>query len=237
MKNRLFHFLILIAGIASLAGRATAQGFNIDLDDPGSPPPLGGGTPSDQFSGAQEAYQKGYWDGPGALDTPVRLRGLDGNLTAVVMTMNGSGGGLGVRFEGNQGEMAALLNDGTQVGTLTTWRFDGIQNGLFDVVTYAVFPDRFANRTAVSVTGALGESTQYVTGPMPGNKLILGQTHVVHRIEVRGGSFTISVARGESHSGFVNGFQIVPVVPEPTAIASFGIGLLTLCAGRRKLRR
>ena len=68
---------------------------------------------------------------------------------------------------------------------------------------------------------------------MPSNQFILGITHCIQRISVTSGTFTIEVDRGSVHSGWVNGFQVVPV-PEPSLIVGLSMGLATLAMRRRR---
>lgn len=215
-------------GMAAAMG-SHGQGFNLDLDDPGSPPEGGGGTPSTIFPGSLEANQKGYWNSVDiGTHAPIALRDLDGHLTAVTVTMAGSGGGGGYNFSGDSGDYRALMNDRTFAGERTTWTLTGLLPGRYRVVSYAVSPDpnRHAT-TAITGAGSITPNPQYVTGPIPyGNVFILGRTHAVHVIDLTGSSLLIEANRIEIGS-CVNGFQIVPIpVPEPGTALAVAAGLI-----------
>ena len=221
----------LIALALSVGARAQ---FNCDLDDPGSPPFAGGGTPSSAFGAA--ANQPGYWNSLNAAGFgPTALRNLSGQLTNVICTGPSGGIGSGFNFAGNTGDYALLLNDGHQVYH-DSWTFTGLAPGIYRLYTYAVWPNGVVTATAVTVPGSFTVNPQYVTGPMPGNRFDLNVTHSIHEIQVSTGNVTVNVDRG-GHFGFVNGFQIVPVaVPEPSIVLGLILGLLSIATCRRKRR-
>lgn len=207
---------------------------NIDINAP-VPPPLGGGVPSSDFGAAAGDSGRGFWNKINfSMSGPVTLRGLDGNLTSVVMSGPNGGGGGGYNFPG-QDDNRALMNDGRDIGTSDAWTFEGVPTGLYAVRTYAVIPsfENSFNPTAVTVTGA---GTKYVIGPILVDEFVEGQTHVTHSIRVGNGTFSIRVERGQFYSGFVNGFQITAIVPEPASLAAVVIGFLSLRLRKRKRR-
>ncbi len=222
---------LALGGSLVLASSARAQvGFNIDLDDPFAPPFAGGGVPSSGFGAA--AGQAGFWNG--LVDSgvpPMQLRDLSGQLTNVVVTGPVGGSGGGWNFQGNTGDYALLLNDGRDVSH-DTWAFTNVPNGFYDVYTYTVFPDATHGYTStVTVSNSITQNPQYVTGPMPGNRFILGVTHSIHEVYLTSGDFSITVDFNGSHGAVVNGFQIVPV-PEPGTILCLGAGMLMIAARR-----
>jgi hypothetical protein len=213
---------------------ASGQSFNIDLDIGTGGPEIGNGAPSSTFSASG---LPGYWNRvyAGGPTTPVTLLGLNGVATSAQLSATGGvGGSGGYNFAGNTGDMALLLNDSADVGNANIYHFTGLVPGHYYVLTYAVKANTPNVPATVTLPGALVE-TQIVTGPMPGNALILGVTHCIHDLQLNGTSFDITISGGGPPNPQVNGFQIV-AVPEPTTIFVSGFGLVAL-ARRRKRRK
>jgi hypothetical protein len=225
-----FGFRVFATGllVAVIAGLASAQSFNIDMDTPG----LGGGVPSSGFGGA--AGTPGLWNKiHGAGFGTHFLKGLDGNLTSarIVGPEGGSGGGTNIPI--NTGNYALLLNDGRTVGVIgdpLSFHFDGLQNGQYRVYTYAV-PINLpwtAGRTRVEILEASQASVQYSLGPMPGNQLIQGITHTVHDALVTSNELHVVMESLEPHDNtWFNGMQI-SYIPEPATFVSVSIGVLMI---------
>ena len=206
-------------------------GWNIDLDDDFAPPEGGGGLPSSDFGAAAGEQGRGYWN---YLDTtgdpPTQLRGLDGVLTPVVVTGPTSGGGGGNNFRGNTGDFALLLNDGRLSPSGDTWTVSGLEPGKYKTYVYAVAPDDRVNPTVVTVAGI----ERIVTGPMPGNRFEVGVTHAEIEFDLIGNSFDIRVDRGQFRNAWINGFQVMAVVPEPGTLAVVSFALLFLRSRKRR---
>ncbi|MGI8924611.1 MAG: PEP-CTERM sorting domain-containing protein [Fimbriimonadales bacterium] len=228
-------FLLLILGACI---GAAGQSFNIDLDLSG-PGELGGGAPSSSFGAA--AGQAGFWNRFGLGILPQQVHDLNGNLTNVEMTKEfkgPGGGGGGFAFEGNTGDYALLLNDGSDVGTVVqggsvTYFFDGLQPSMYEVYTFAVNPVGPVD-TPVYIPEAIENQTQVVTGPMPGNSFEYLVTHSIHLVDCTGNdSFRISIVQppGMPHNMFVNGFQVV-AVPEPSSALILAAALVLLISKR-----
>lgn len=225
---------LLSIAVLTVAGSAWGQvGFNVDLNCQYCPPPLGGGSPSDSFGGEND-IQRGFWNAlPASGHGPIQLRDLKGSLTGVTATGNGSGVGGGVRFDANTDrDVAALQNDGHQVLSESIWIFDGLTPGKYTIVTYAAWPDDEQNATPVTVFG----ETKRVTGPMLANSFVEGVTHSRHQGWIDG-RLVITVGRGDNHVGFINGFQLVPVVPEPTCMVALITGFAAFAHRCRRRRR
>ena len=228
--------ILLVAGM--LVTSARAQYFNIDIDDPYSPPPLGGGPPSDSFGAA--ANQPGYWNSVRIQNqAPVGLIDIHGVATAAEMSVvaNDNLSGMSYLFTGNTGDFALLLNDARQVGTVDqggfqTYTFSGLANGTYQVYTYAVMPMGLVSETPVFVAGSTSTNPQIVTGPMPGDAFALGITHSLHNVEVTNGGLVVSVTipPGVMNGGWINGFQITP---EPNSLLLVSIGALVGLRRRR----
>lgn len=232
--NRL---LIVAAVIISFGGSVSvhAQSFNIDLDSFSGTPEGGNGAPGSTFGGAAQspgAWNRVYASGP---TTPVALFGLDGVLTgAQIVATGGVGSSGGYNFHGNTGDYAALLNDFEDVGGSNgiQFHFSGLLPGHYFVYTFAVDPAPGGTIAHVTVPGSV-TPTQIVSGPMPGNQFILGQTHCIHELQLNGDSFEVDVGIPGPPNPRVNGFQIV-AVPEPGCFLTFSAAAVSLFARRRR---
>lgn len=235
----------MLAGgcILVIAAAAAAQSFNVDLDDDDSPPEVGGGVPSSGFGAG--AGQPGLWNSVLIVGSgPFALRDIQGAATPVSVRVatdeTGYSGG-GYNNPSNTGDYARLLNDATNVGTVVQggmkrWTFSGLNPGEYDVYTYAVAPNGRPIDVPVFVPEAIEMQTQIVSGPMPGNALIYGITHCIHRVQVvSGGVLRVVVKQPPFMQGnfYVNGFQIV-AVPETEPIVTVAIGLFVFIVSKRK---
>jgi hypothetical protein len=221
----------ILLGFLMVAAAGHGQSFNIDINSEFSPPQAGGGPPSSVFGAA--ASQPGLWNAvPAAGMVPTQLRGLDGQLTSVVMSGPSGGVGGGNSFLANTGDYALLLNDGRLVGS-DIWTLSGLSSGFYRIYSYVVWPSTLVTSSQVTVSGSITPNPQIVTGPMPGNQFIQGITHSIHEISITSGSFAIQVDQGQQDA-FVSGFQIV-LVPEPSLVLGLTTGLLFLV--RRRTRK
>jgi hypothetical protein len=220
-----------------------AQAFNIDVEIFSGGEGIGAGAPSSSFGAA--AGQAGFWNPVQLLRIPWQLNDLMGNKTGAYMTTdfypaNGGGDG-GFFFEGNTGDYARLLNDAQQVasqiqGGGMTCAFHGLSAGSYQVFTYAVSPIGEYVETSVYVPGSIGEQTQVVTGPMPGNSFKYLITHSIHSILLKAGDDLQIQFYEPPNTGaqFVNGFQIVPI-PEPSGFSIVIFGFLFAILRRRRI--
>jgi hypothetical protein len=218
--------LAAVAGLG-LAGGAWAQvGWNIDLDVPAAPPELGGGVPSSSFAAAG---LPGFWNSVTAVNTPpTQLRGLNGDVTGVLLTGPTGGSSLAFNNPLNTGDFSKLLNDARSINPVSTYTFSGLTAGPYILFTYAIPPNNNSQPTAITVNGV----THFTSGSMPGNQFILGRTHVIHEFNVTDGSFSVEIAMVTAPS-YLNGFQL-QFVPEPTAIVGLTSGLLFLIGRKRR---
>lgn len=218
--------LLIIAG-------AGGQSLNVDQDVFFGDPSNGNGAPSSSFGAA--AVQPGYWNRTLASSSPPQpLFDLAGQPTSVVMTVPvGAGSYGGSNYPINTGDYALLLNDYARVPDLMVFRFSGMRPGAYRVFTYAVSAIGDTWPVDVSVDGADPPNPQRVTGPMPGNALILGITHSAHYVPALAGDLVIRVSSPWPR-GNVNGFQIV-AVPEPASLAVLSFSVLIAARRRRRL--
>jgi hypothetical protein len=217
---------IAALAIALLSRIAGAQSFNVDISLDGNPS-VGGGVPSDSFGAA--ANQPGRWNYLDVVGIRESLFDLQGNVVPVSISTATSGGSLqggGFANPSNTGDYAKLLNDeGTVSGAWRSWTFNGLANGSYRVVTYAVRPSPVFTTALVTISNSITPNPQVAQGIMPGNQLILGLTHTVHEANVVNSQLVITVSRpvgGEIVC--VNGFQLT-AVPEPISVIALTFAL------------
>ncbi|MGI8924615.1 MAG: hypothetical protein ACR2HJ_11375 [Fimbriimonadales bacterium] len=222
---------------------ALGQGFNIDIDIFGGPENIGNGAPSSSFDAA--AGQPGYWNRLSYGGLPQQVRDLQGESSGITMSVSSKLNlfhGAGFEFEGNTGDFARLLNDGTEVGSVVqggdaTYSFDGLALGPYHVYTYAVHPVGPVD-TPILIPEAIENQTQVVTGPMPGNSFEYLVTHSIHLVDCSSSdSFQITIVQppGMPHNMFVNGFQVV-AVPEPSAATAIAVFVALLMVKRNIMK-
>ena len=232
IRTIMIRYAVCVPTLLFLAVGARGQSLNVDLDIFAGDPSNGNGEPSPSFGGA--ALSTGYWNrvhagSPG----PDPLFDLAGQATTVVYTVPvGSGSGGGSNYPINTGDYALLLNDYAVVPDLMVFRFSGMHPGAYRVFTYAVSAIGDTWPVDVSVDGADPPNPQRVTGPMPGNALILGITHSAHYVPALAGDLVIRVSSPWPR-GNVNGFQIL-AVPEPASLTV--LSCLFALATRRRHR-
>ncbi len=233
MKRNVLKSIGIAIALATALSTVQSQSFNIDLDVRSGDPRLGDGVPSSSFGAA--AGQIGHWTRyPAISQGPHELEDILGNLTGVTLAITTGQGFAGAwANKTNTGDFALLLNDVTVMGNgRLTFRFNGLSDGEYEVITYAVDPLGEFVPASVFIPQALSNQNQLVTGPMPGNSFALGITHSRHFAAIAGGVFEIEVAGPEPFVK-VNGFQIT-AVSEPPSLYLIVAGLaLTLLLRRR----
>jgi hypothetical protein len=219
---------------------AHAALFNVDIDQIGAMPPHGGGAPSSTFGAA--AGQPGFWNPVSGIALgPTPLLDTAGAATPVTLTVTSSStalSDLSYLQPLNTGDYALLLNDASQIGTLSqggsrTYTFAGLSPGWYKIYTYAVAPQATVVPNPVLVPGAIGTNPEIVNGPMPGNAFAQGITHSIHDVLVTTGTLDVvfNIPANLSGGAYVNGFQIVP---EPATVSLAALGGLAMI---RRLRR
>lgn len=213
-----------------LVTSAQAQSFNIDINS------TAGLVPSSAFGAA--AGQAGVWNSVDGGVTPQALVDLSGNATGVTWTSAFSNGIFAslTNLPGADTETVNLLTDVLDLetpGNSDTFTIAGLQNGTYEVYTYAMAPDSGDFRTDVNVNGT---GVQTVGGAFTGS-FVLGVTHSMHTVTVTDGIITINTSvptiAGITNFGSLAGVQLV-LVPGPGALALLGIAGL---AGSRRRRR
>lgn len=234
---------IAVTMMLMTAAPGLAQRFNIDLDQAGTFPSHGNGSPSASFGAA--AGQAGVWNTVDAQDFgPTPLLDTSGSATGVTIAITATSmlpTSLSFWNTSNTGDFALLLNDATQIGTASqggsrTYTFSGLTPGPYQIYTYAVAPQGTVGTNPVFVPGSTSTNPQDVTGPMPGNAFALGITHSLHDVMVTTGTLSVmfSVPPNLPSGAFVNGFQLVP---EPGTVSLLALGGLALLRKRRTVSR
>jgi hypothetical protein len=238
VQNRIARFVVASLFSIAPAGLVSAQSLNIDLDSPSSGPALGGGVPSSGFGAA--SGQTGVWNSYAATSGPISLVGLGGGATTATLSITATSTTVSVTAfnnANNTGDFALLLNDAQQIGTTTqggtrTYTFNGLTDGPYSLYTYAVPPANQNGEIFINIPGS-SEGTLISTGTMPGNSFVLGRTHVIHTLNVVGGSFSVNVSDvAGAPSAYVSGFQLV--VPEPSMLAILPLSMAMLARQRRR---
>lgn len=224
--------------LAIAVSPAFGQSFNVDIDSPASPPTLGGGVPSSLFPAA--AAQPGVWNSVPGTSGPIPLVGLNGLGTTATIAITASSTGVGTTAfnnPSNTGDFALLFNDGSQIGTTAqggsrTYQFSGLLNGAYAVYTYGAHPTGNNAELHVDVIGS-NEGLLTVSGALIPNTFTLGNSHVVHTLNVATGSLSIRMTdTAGSPAAYVSGFQLV-LIPAPGAVSALALGGI-LAARRRR---
>lgn len=193
---------LLLAALPAVS--ASAQSFNIDVGQNLILYPV----PPDSYGAG--AGQLGRWSScPSPYSTSVV--NLDGSPSSVTTSSNQSASysNFPSPLTGDDYDFMVDIQDLPFIGGPTwTWTFAGLQDGSYQLYTYAWAPENNGNTTLVTVPGSIDPPTS-VGGIWSGSPHVLGVTYCVHRVDVTGGTFGIQVAGQNNHNGAVNGFQLV----------------------------
>ena len=195
---------------------ASAQSFNIDF---GNTAP-GTGSPTNAFGAA--AGQAGFWQTIASVtaNVPIVMQDLSGAATAATIACNQTELSFGFDNPGTTGDTQLLMDDLLDMGgagSSDVFTISGLQNGSYDVYTYAWAPDSATFLTNVSVNGV---NQQVIGGAWPGG-FQQGITHALHTaVQVVNGTMTIQTSTSSGFSS-LNGLQLV--IPGPGALALLGV--------------
>lgn len=208
------HPVEIVVLLLCSASMARAQSLNVDFGDAGSPP----------SSGYSAVGLPGAWNAipvlPGWERAP--LVNLDGSTSAAQIYTFGAVSMLANDDPLTSGDAALLLDD-MVIGwndpvDVCIW-FEGLQNGNYEVITYAMTPADASLESRVRVDHS-NESPVQVGGAWPGAH-VEGVTYARHTITITNGEIALhsGLWAAEVQSG-INGIQLHRIVPanvtEPT---------------------
>lgn len=188
----------VLSGLISLT--AAAQSINIDFGD-------AVGTPPSDYSAAGLA---GVWNNlTGVYGIPQPLVGLDGSPIAATFAHVDCGSEVyTIDDEGTSGNEELLVDDFIIAGTdvVCMKRLEGLENGEYQVITYAWMPEDPDSTTGVWYPCLDGGPS--IGGVWPGH-LEEGITHAIHAATVTDGTLEFCTAGGIAWTGVLNGMQLV----------------------------
>src|SRR5690349_8720252 len=173
------HVALLIGALGfALGARASAQGFNVDLNS-------FYGTPANTFGAG--ASQPGVWNAISGVQGTSPLLDLNGAATTATLTCVGTGSyDFSFNNAGTTGDDEKLMDDASDPTSIgATWTFNGIAPGNYVLYTYAWAPDSATYYSNVAVAGS-PDPAQTVGGAWTGT-YTQGLTHAVHHITVAPG--------------------------------------------------
>jgi len=199
------HTLTLV--VLAVPAVALGQSANIDYGD-------GFGTPDQTYAAAG---LPGVWNNLlGLPDVPEPLVGLDGQPIAAMVTQDYSLGVFCIDDPETIGNDQTLMDDflGGRADIVVTLLFEDLENGPYEVITYAWGPASPEQYTSVCLDDDWAHG-QVVGGPWPG-QLEQGVTHAVHAAEVTDGTLRIQFVGAFWWSDCcVNGVQLAYLAPPP----------------------
>jgi hypothetical protein len=200
--------------IPCLALCAWSQSFNLDVGDSATY-----GSPAPTYGAA--ANQPGHWNAiSGGYPYGFTVFDLSNVVTTVTTSVSNNGTGTGDFYFNNpltSGDDELLMDDLEDVGgvgSTSTWTFQGLMPGAYDVYTYAWAPDNGTYVSRVTPEGAT--DSQNVGGAWPGGHA-LGSTYARHCVTAVAGQPVVMQIATASGFGSVNGFQFrMKASPCPT---------------------
>lgn len=233
------------AALLALASPSVfAQDFNIDVGEDLSLGSFGVPTAAYGAAAAQPGFWVGLTDGVAGGLTPVigspwwvgtNIANTSGVATtcdvqAIANAVTNSSGDFIFNNALTTGNDQALMDDVADcggAGNSLAWTFSQLQNGTYNVYTYAWAPDSGTFITSVSVPGTISTNPQSSGGNWPGSH-VQGVTFTKHTVTVTGGTLIVNVST-TSGFGSVNGFQLDLQAGVATAAFCFGDGTGTAC--------
>lgn len=216
---------ILVLGV--VARPAAALQVNLDFER-GEPDPVNFGIPSPGYAAA--APSAGVWNSVNVQEAGNVLPLVDGegNSTGITVVFDGTGGGRSQDNPSTSGDDQALLDDGFNVleglVVVATVTIAGLDEGMYDVYTYAWDPTATASRsTIIDVNGVGAELVVPTSDTFSG--FLEGETHAVHRVTLGAGDdVDIAIMNNDDifDQSTVNGIQVVTANVTPTDLRSWG---------------
>jgi hypothetical protein len=199
--NRISRTVLPLAAVATLCAVGFGQKINMDIGTFNAQPSVA--------YGAAPA-QAGTWNHLTS-GAAMALVNTAGAATTASVSSNGVNWAFGFNNTGTSGDDELLLDAGHDGAS--NYNFTGLQNGEYDVYTYAWAPDnRTGYKTNVSVTGS-PDPQQVVGGAWTGTHA-QGVTYAKHHVTVSAGTIDVICTVNTSFAT-VNGIQIVPIAGAP----------------------
>jgi len=174
--------------------------LNIDIGSNSSFPP-----PGSNYGGA--AGQTGVWNGIPGNANNAALLATDGSASGVTATVAGGNGSFQFNSTQTTGNPERLLDDLQDAGN-STWAFNGVPNGTYDVYLYSWAPDDPTGFTSqLTVVGGTGP--QVCGGANWGGNWVSGQHYVADTVTVANNSIVVQIAQIGGAPASLNAVQIV----------------------------
>lgn len=200
--------VVLLVCCLALTREVCAQSINFDYSTNfGAPPHPWYDAPSDAWGGSPG--QTGHWVDSGANVFWNNLAGLDGNPTAVDLSLSGGGP---VYFQDDpvlNGDIETMMGDwiNANPGDPITLTFTHLLRGVYTVYTYANNLWCPNCRTNVAVAGS-PDPVQVVGGAITVNAPVEGITHARQRVYTTNGTIIVGISANTTLGSF-NGIQLV----------------------------
>ena len=199
-----------------LTSPVAAQSFNIDVGMNLAPI---AGIPNANYEAG--AFQAGTWNGVMPSSAPTALVGLNGAPTSATVRSDATSTFNVFPSVMAPGDDQKLMEDfhlTPNLNMASPWTFEGVENAVYTVFTYASDPSLPGLETEIEVAGSISPA-QIVGGGWPGSHG-LGLTFASHEVTVTDGTLTVTASSvgGQLETGVINGFQLV-------SGESFGIGM------------
>ncbi len=211
---------LTIALVGCTTSSVFAQSMNVDFDM-SNEEPESCFLPTNDYAAAGNA---GHWNSInnifGEMINPVGgLRDLNGDTTnAIVDYDDETAAFCHLNPDIVDINHRALLSDAWYLGYLgkfpdvITFQFTGLQNGTYEVITYAFIAEDASSITSIDVVGS-PEGPLLSGGEWTGSP-VEGVTHVVHHVDVTDGTITIPATKIAGLDNMVNGFQLTLIPPD-----------------------
>jgi hypothetical protein len=220
--------LLVSSSVLLFAASASAQSFNVDIQDTTTT----FGVPPSTYSAAAGASMAGTWNVKNPTNaTATVLTDISGAVTtATIAKTAGSSFAFNSNDPATTGDDQALLDDIHDLAQApVTWVIANLAAGTYTLYCYTYGPNFSTEMTSVSVNG--GPTQQAGGSAFAG--FVQGNTHTIHSniVVAAGGSITIVLAPvGAGTFGNFGGLQLEKQ-PNPTSATPycFGDGTGTAC--------
>jgi len=156
------------------------------------------------------AGSPGTWNSVSAAGGSTTLDAIDGTSSGVSIGVVGGNGNFEFNNAATSGNPQRILDDLQDSGS-STWTFNNIGDGTYDVYLYSFAPDDPSFQTDLTIVGG-SEGTQRCGGQAWNGSWVEGSNYVVDQVTIDGsGSLSIQVAQVAGDPSSLNGIQLVVV--------------------------